>query len=56
MDYYTDGPDFFQDLIDSGLLIPVVPCVHGNYARHYDTDSFYEPSWCDGKPVEKEPE
>ena len=51
-------PDPLSFLIDDGVLVPVVPCEHGNYAPHIDP---YVVHWqidnadmerCDGKPEE----
>lgn len=43
--------DAYTTLSRYGRLVKVVPCVHGNYARHPKTTySYAESRWCDGKP------
>jgi hypothetical protein len=58
--YYSiqdDNGDEIQTQCDRCVhMVPVEPCVHGNYARHIDPKFPYkggmasDAAWCDGQP------
>jgi hypothetical protein len=46
------GDDYGNPQLEQGMdVVPVEPCVHGNYARHIDPESLTVFKWCDGNPV-----
>ena len=55
---YRKAKMFVDEILDDDAVlmwvVPVEPCVHGNYARHIiDNDEcIYDRAheWCDGKP------
>jgi len=53
-DDFQGACDMEQWLVEKKVLVPVVPCVHGNYAPHII--GHYERVWCDGKRVGEEPQ
>ena len=54
---YHANRELVRGLVEVGVLVPVEPCEHGNYARHINEDEeiseggsqvYFE--YCDGKP------